>query len=130
MLPTISLTVSCIGCSRLPDEHCQPSVYQGYLAYYPYDFFRSPRCRCVALGNVAVPRHNYYVGPAATIICRCPNNGFHSGRASSIGIILFGSLYYTWVKHQESQPAISKEYDRVPMDDVEAGLRKENPKPE
>ncbi|KAG7442848.1 uncharacterized protein BT62DRAFT_922304 [Guyanagaster necrorhizus] len=53
-----------------------------------------------------------------------------TGRASSIAIILFGSLYYTWVKHQESQPAISKEYDRVPMDDVEAGLRKENPKPE
>lgn len=53
-----------------------------------------------------------------------------TGRASSIAIILFGSLYYTWVKHQESQPAISKEYERVSMDDVEAGLRKENPKPE
>ncbi|KAK0194450.1 hypothetical protein F5146DRAFT_1135201 [Armillaria mellea] len=53
-----------------------------------------------------------------------------TGRASSIAIILFGSLYYTWVKHQESQPVISKEYERVSMDDVEAGLRKENPKPE
>ena len=43
------------------------------------------------------------------------------GRASSIATILFGSLMYTWVKHQESQPASkvsSSEgaYDRLPMD--------------
>jgi GDP-fucose transporter C1 len=28
-----------------------------------------------------------------------------TGRASSIGIILLGSILYTWVKHQESQPS-------------------------
>lgn len=28
-----------------------------------------------------------------------------SGRASSIGIILLGSILYTWVKHRESQPS-------------------------
>ena len=69
ILPTISLTVSCTGRSWLLDEHCQPSVYQGYLAYYPHDFIRSPRCCCLALGNVAVPRYNYHVGPVATDIC-------------------------------------------------------------
>ncbi|KAF9022227.1 hypothetical protein BDZ89DRAFT_1163366 [Hymenopellis radicata] len=48
-----------------------------------------------------------------------------TGRASSIATILFGSIYYTWVKHQESQTGPSKEsYERVPMEDVEAGLRK------
>ncbi|KAH7882902.1 hypothetical protein F5I97DRAFT_1938821 [Phlebopus sp. FC_14] len=48
------------------------------------------------------------------------------GRASSIAIILGGSIYYTWVKHVESQPAKSGErdgtkYERVPLEDVEAG---------
>ena len=37
-------------------------------------------------------------------------------------MILFGSVYYTWVKHQESHP--TKDYERVPLEDVEAGLRK------
>ncbi|KAG1743725.1 uncharacterized protein EDB91DRAFT_223605 [Suillus paluster] len=41
------------------------------------------------------------------------------GRASSIAIILLGSIYYTWVKHVESQQA--SKYDRVPLEDVEAG---------
>ena len=40
-----------------------------------------------------------------------------SGRACSIGIILAGSLWYTWIKHQESQPA----YEPVPLDDIEEG---------
>lgn len=50
-----------------------------------------------------------------------------SGRASSIATILFGSILYTWVKHQESQPnkttASSRRgsYERVKMEDVEAG---------
>jgi hypothetical protein len=54
-------------------------------------------------------------------------NSFHnySGRASSIAIILFGSILYTWVKHQESQPAAAPSrkgsYERVRKDDIEAG---------
>ncbi|KAG5644010.1 hypothetical protein DXG03_009225 [Asterophora parasitica] len=45
-----------------------------------------------------------------------------TGRASSIAVILFGSFYYTWVKHQETQkPALSGGYERVKMEDVEAG---------
>ena len=46
-----------------------------------------------------------------------------SGRAASIAVILLGSIYYTWVKHQESQPAT---YERVKMSDVESA--KEKPK--
>ncbi|KAL5478355.1 hypothetical protein ACEPAI_2539 [Sanghuangporus weigelae] len=48
-----------------------------------------------------------------------------SGRAASIAIILGGSIYYTWVKHVESQhpPAHSAEkaYERVPLDEIEDG---------
>ncbi|KAH8112243.1 hypothetical protein DFH11DRAFT_1608740 [Phellopilus nigrolimitatus] len=51
-----------------------------------------------------------------------------TGRASSIAIILGGSIFYTWVKHIESQgPALRSAsaeadvYERVPLDDVEAG---------
>lgn len=53
---------------------------------------------------------------------------------ASIAIILGGSIYYTWVKHVESNPASSASrtgsrsssrekvvYERVPMDDLEAG---------
>lgn len=48
-----------------------------------------------------------------------------SGRASSIATILGGSVYYTWVKHVESQTPKSGEregskYERVPLEDVEA----------
>ena len=63
-----------------------------------------------------------------------------SGRATSIAIILGGSLYYTWVKHVESQASSpnsragsrsrssSREkntYERVALDELEAG-RKES----
>ena len=34
------------------------------------------------------------------------------GRASSIAIILLGSIWYTWIKHQESQ-APKTGYDRL-----------------
>ncbi|KAJ3511320.1 hypothetical protein NLJ89_g4163 [Agrocybe chaxingu] len=53
-----------------------------------------------------------------------------TGRASSIATILFGSILYTWVKHQESQPASKDKdttstrrgsYERVKMDDMEKG---------
>ncbi|KAH7925348.1 hypothetical protein BV22DRAFT_1089238 [Leucogyrophana mollusca] len=49
-----------------------------------------------------------------------------AGRASSIAIILGGSIYYTWVKHVESQTPKSGErdgskYERVPLEDIEAG---------
>ncbi|KAG6887968.1 hypothetical protein C0995_011361 [Termitomyces sp. Mi166 len=40
-----------------------------------------------------------------------------SGRATSIATILFGSIYYTWVKNQETQ----KPYERVKMEDIESG---------
>ncbi|KIY62379.1 hypothetical protein CYLTODRAFT_426969 [Cylindrobasidium torrendii FP15055 ss-10] len=54
-----------------------------------------------------------------------------SGRASSIAIILGGSILYTWIKHQESQPAPgSKDYERVPAEDLELGNRKPDTKPE
>jgi len=48
-----------------------------------------------------------------------------SGRVASIGVILFGSLYYTWVKHQETQkpsPSSSRasSYERTKMDDIES----------
>lgn len=51
-----------------------------------------------------------------------------TGRASSIAIILGGSIYYTWVKHQESRPSQpstntknGQQYDRLQMADVESG---------
>jgi len=51
-----------------------------------------------------------------------------SGRASSIAVILFGSIYYTWVKHVESQSPVpstnAAPYDRVKMEDVESGTRR------
>ncbi|KAI0768282.1 hypothetical protein BD413DRAFT_134020 [Trametes elegans] len=49
------------------------------------------------------------------------------GRASSIAIILLGSLWYTWIKHVESQPAAAAaaqskaHYAPVPLDDLEEG---------
>ncbi|KAM5539736.1 hypothetical protein V8D89_006549 [Ganoderma adspersum] len=45
------------------------------------------------------------------------------GRWSSIAIILLGSIWYTWIKHQESQPAQqqSKGYEPVPLDEMEEG---------
>jgi len=51
-----------------------------------------------------------------------------TGRVSSIAIILGGSVYYTWVKHQEGQMSQSstttkngQHYDRLQMGDVESG---------
>jgi len=50
------------------------------------------------------------------------------GRASSIAIILGGSIYYTWVKHLESQSLQTstttkhgQQYDRLQMEDMESG---------
>ncbi|KAJ6625058.1 hypothetical protein B0H10DRAFT_2316375 [Mycena sp. CBHHK59/15] len=54
------------------------------------------------------------------------------GRASSITIILVGSFYYTWVKHQESEaaarPAADSQgtYERVKMTDLENGKQPED----
>ncbi|KAF8830270.1 hypothetical protein HHX47_DHR2000360 [Lentinula edodes] len=56
-----------------------------------------------------------------------------SGRASSIAVILLGSIYYTWVKHVESQSLASSTvaYERVKMEDVESGpQRNSHSKPE
>ena len=44
-----------------------------------------------------------------------------SGRIWAIGIILDGSIYYTWIKHVESQPQQKTQYERVPLDAVEEG---------
>ncbi|XP_006455192.1 hypothetical protein AGABI2DRAFT_194846 [Agaricus bisporus var. bisporus H97] len=55
------------------------------------------------------------------------------GRASSIAIILLGSIWYTWIKHKETLPPPSQPpqgaYERVPMEEVESGEVKER-KPE
>jgi GDP-fucose transporter C1 len=53
-----------------------------------------------------------------------------TGRASSIATILFGSILYTWVKHQESQPASTTStrrgsYERLKMEDIEAGEKEQ-----
>jgi len=61
-----------------------------------------------------------------------------SGRASSIAIILAGSIFYTWVKNGESQSgngsgAASNTrdgYDRLKMEDVEGGVGQRGEKPE
>ena len=49
-----------------------------------------------------------------------------SGRVSSITIILLGSIYYTWVKHQETQQPQKSNggYERVNMQDLESGKPK------
>ncbi|KAJ7666004.1 hypothetical protein DFH06DRAFT_1323159 [Mycena polygramma] len=46
-----------------------------------------------------------------------------SGRAASITIVLGGSIFYTWVKHKETEAtAVQAEaYQRVAMDDLESG---------
>lgn len=43
------------------------------------------------------------------------------GRASSIAIILGGSVFYTWVKHKETEAAKHNSYTQVPLEDVEEG---------
>ncbi|KAI0365005.1 hypothetical protein BV20DRAFT_973705 [Pilatotrama ljubarskyi] len=45
------------------------------------------------------------------------------GRASSIAIILLGSIWYTWIKHVESQSAAPSKphYEPVPLDELEEG---------
>ncbi|KAJ7845928.1 hypothetical protein B0H13DRAFT_2286025 [Mycena leptocephala] len=50
------------------------------------------------------------------------------GRASSIAIILGGSVYYTWVKHVETEASKADAgaggtYERVPMNDLERGQK-------
>ncbi|KAF8892882.1 hypothetical protein BD779DRAFT_1765551 [Infundibulicybe gibba] len=59
-----------------------------------------------------------------------------SGRATSIATILSGSIYYTWIKHQESQPRAPQRnstgggsYERLQMNDIESGTSKAS-KPE
>ena len=61
--------------------------------------------------------HRYYV-----VLIPLP----HSGRASSIATILLGSIYYTWVKNQETKrPAPpANGYERVNMRDLESGKPK------
>ncbi|KAN0094825.1 hypothetical protein V8E55_003112 [Tylopilus felleus] len=58
-----------------------------------------------------------------------------AGRASSIGIILGGSIWYTWIKHVDSQAPKSGErdgnkYERIPLEDAEAGKANTSQKPE
>ncbi|THV02171.1 hypothetical protein K435DRAFT_852989 [Dendrothele bispora CBS 962.96] len=64
------------------------------------------------------------------------NDIITTGRASSIAIILFGSIYYTWVKHSESQQSQgsgssnSGGYERAKTEDIEAGRKSSSSKPE
>ncbi|VDB85138.1 unnamed protein product [Peniophora sp. CBMAI 1063] len=44
-----------------------------------------------------------------------------AGRIWAIAIILAGSIYYTWIKHVESQSQHKSDYERVPLDNVEEG---------
>ncbi|KAK7460996.1 hypothetical protein VKT23_008923 [Stygiomarasmius scandens] len=59
-----------------------------------------------------------------------------TGRASSIATILLGSIYYTWVKHVESQQSQGSgssnggSYERVKTEDIEAGRKSSSTKPE
>ena len=52
-------------------------------------------------------------------------NGSSSGRASSIAIILLGSIWYTWIKHQESSRSANGSsqgaYERVKLEKLESG---------
>ena len=48
-------------------------------------------------------------------------NDASRGRASSIAIILGGSIFYTWVKHRETEAAKHNSYAQVPLEDVEEG---------
>lgn len=59
----------------------------------------------------------------------CSHFSVLSGRASSIATILLGSIYYTWVKHVESQqaPKDASKYERVALEDVEAGKGSSKP---
>jgi GDP-fucose transporter C1 len=66
-----------------------------------------------------------YVSPSSIFPC-LTNLSALSGRASSIAIILGGSIYYTWIKHIESQPKPG--YERVRMEDVETGKESEGAK--
>ena len=52
-----------------------------------------------------------------------PISPISRGRASSIAIILLGSIWYTWVKHVESQqaPPAKAQYEPVPLDELEQG---------
>ena len=47
------------------------------------------------------------------------------GRASSIAIILLGSIWYTWIKHLESQAA-KPHYEPVALDEMEKGKSPQN----
>ena len=67
-------------------------------------------------------------GVAASLLGKWFFGDFISfGRAASIAVILGGSIYYTWIKHLESQggpkPDADK-YERVPLEDVETGKGK------
>ncbi|KAJ3563347.1 hypothetical protein NP233_g9001 [Leucocoprinus birnbaumii] len=57
-----------------------------------------------------------------------------TGRASSIAIILLGSVWYTWIKHQESLPPAGGSpqgsYERVRMEELESGDSQKERKPE
>lgn len=50
-----------------------------------------------------------------------------SGRASSIAIILLGSILYTWVKHRETQPSKRDDSPKEVNEDIELG-EKRHPK--
>ncbi len=54
-------------------------------------------------------------------LCILSSPYVNSGRASSIGIILLGSIWYTWIKHEESQA--KAQYEPVALDELERGSK-------
>ena len=110
------------------DEYCQFVVDQGHLSHHPHGLFCRPGCSGFDARRVALQGCYHHVSLSSVLLSFSrPDQGV-SGRASSIAIILGGSIYYTWVKHQENQlPQASattkngQQYDRLQMEDVESG---------
>jgi hypothetical protein len=114
------------GRHRLYDEPCKSSVHQDYFANHAHGVIRRKRCSRVSVRNVVLRGHHLKVCFRHLFLLAGflrVHTSVLSGRASSIATILLGSIYYTWVKHVESQQALKDDskYERVALEDVEAG---------
>ena len=127
------------GRDRLYDEPRKSSFNQGDFANHTHGVFCCQGRRSVFAGHVVFWGHYLGVRVLRSLFCvvnfvaLCSRLPVRSGRASSIATILLGSMYYTWVKHVESQQSSKDagQYERVPMDDVEAAKESGmKPKPE
>lgn len=119
------------GCLWFLDGHRQSAFYQGNVPNYTHGIVCcSWRC-WVLPWRLDLQRYHFLVSTPQNIHIYQEllvlMSVLLSGRAASIAIILGGSIYYTWVKHVESQqkpaPVQEKEkaYERVPVEDIEAG---------